>query len=156
MRWSSFAAFALRLRALPAFPVWHQVGGILSGSEHGANGKERHKQTYPDKCDAHVACLETRADQRELAGRTVAAVHDGIYAARCANEREESNDAHAEGIQTMSICLSSQRSTGILPVGPAGVPPALSRMAGRMPAGPTAGTAVLRFARAARLWIAAA
>ena len=32
--------------------------------------------------------------------------------------------------------------TGILPVGPAGVPPALSQASGKMPAGPTAGTAV--------------
>ena len=38
------------------------------------------------------------------------------------------------------------RGKGVLPVGPAGVPPALSRTAGRMPASPTAGTAVPRFA----------
>jgi len=37
-------------------------------------------------------------------------------------------------------------STGILPVGPARVPPAVPEKAGRMPAGPTAGTAVPRSA----------
>ena len=37
-----------------------------------------------------------------------------------------------------------ESGTGILPVGPAGVSPALSEEAGRMPAGPTAGTAVSR------------
>ena len=34
------------------------------------------------------------------------------------------------------------RGTGILPVGPAGVPPAVAGTTGKMPAGPTAGTAV--------------